>query len=307
MLNRMFFLLLTLCSISLAYIEAKPQAKVHYPLIDDPIDVVIVCHPKDKVTLDDCIDGIKENCNKVRRVIIVSSERLTDKAEWFDERQFPFDKKSIAWTISRGDKERAEKFFHKGLHRTPGWYFQQLLKLYSPFMIPGISSNVLILDADTIFMNPVEFLNESFGGLFSYSSAEEAKPAYFEHAKRLVPGYKRIYPKVYSVCHHMLFQKPILEDLFLQVEEYHKEPFWKAFCLCVDLRKNKGASEYEIYYNFALNHTDQVALRKLKWANSSDIKSKDQFKERGYHFVAFHTYLRENNPFEKFIAKPTPE
>jgi hypothetical protein len=307
MLNRMFFLLLVLCLSSLTYIEAGHQTKILYPLADDPIDVVIVCHPKDTVTLDDCIDGIKENCNKVRRVIVVSSEKLTDKAEWFDERQFPFDKKSIAWTISRGDKAKADKFFHPGLHRTPGWYFQQLLKLYSSFMIPDISSNVLILDADTIFMNPVEFLNESFGGLFAYSSAEEAKPAYFEHAQRLVPGYKRVHPKVYSVCHHMLFQKPILEDLFRTVEQYHEVPFWKAFCLCVDLRKNKGASEYEIYYNFAINHTDQVGLRKLKWTNSSEIKYKDKFKAKGYHFVSFHTYLRENNPFGKFIGQPVNE
>lgn len=300
MINRMFFLLLVLCLNSLGYAKASDQAKIHYELIDDPIDVVIVCHPKDKVTLDDCIDGIKENCNKVRRVIVVSSEKLTDKAEWFDEHQFPFDKKKIALTISRGDKARAEKFFH-GKHRSPGWYFQQLLKLYSPFMIPGISSNVLILDADTIFMNPVEFLNESFGGLFCYSSSEEAKPAYFQHAARLIPGYKKIYPKVYSVCHHMLFQKPVLEDLFRTVEQYHEVPFWKAFCLCVDLRKNKGASEYEIYYNFALNHTDQVALRKLKWTNSSDIYLKNEFKAKGYHFVAFHTYLREN-PLKRLMV-----
>lgn len=277
------------------------QGKIHYPLVDDLIDVVIVCHSKDKMTLGYAIDGIRENCSKIRRVIIVSAEKLTDQAEWFNENQFPFTKTEVGMTIARGSKSRAEKFF-RGMHRSPGWYYQQLLKLYSPLVIPDISSNVLVLDADTIFMNPVEFLNDSSGALFCYNKSEEAKIAYFQHAERLVPGYKRVHSKIYSVCHHMLFQKPILEDLFRTVEEYHEKPFWKAFCLSVDLRKNKGASEFEIYFNFAFNHTDQVELRKLKWANSSNFRQKDEFKKKGYHFVAFHTYLRENQ-FQGTINK----
>ena len=204
MTYRLFFILLFLGS----HLFAHAQNETHYSLNDDLIDVVIVTHPKDKVTLDYCIDGIRENCSKVRRVIVVSSEKLTDKAEWFDENQFPFDKEDIALTIARGDKKKAKDFF-RNKHRSPGWYFQQLLKIYSSFIIPNISSNVLILDSDTIFMNPVEFLNSDNGGLFCVSR-EEAKSAYFKHAQKLVPGYKRIYSGVYSVCHHMLFQKPIL-------------------------------------------------------------------------------------------------
>jgi hypothetical protein len=261
-----------------------------YLLCDDPIDVVIVTHPKDKVTLDECIKGIRENCNKVRRVIVVSSERLTNQAEWFDEKQFPFSLEDVAMTIVRYNKEKRETFFSNPRSHALGWYFQQLLKLYAPFVIPDISSNVLILDSDTLFMNRVEFLNDTFGGLLCFNSAQ-GNPGYFEHAKRLVPGYERIYPEVYSVCHHMLFQKPILEDLFQTVEEYHGTKFWIAFCLCVGT-KNKGASEFEIYFNYALRHTDQAELRPLKWTNSGDLSQKQKFKRKGFHFVSFHSYLR---------------
>jgi hypothetical protein len=274
------------------HLFAYADNKIYYDLVDDPIDVVIVTHPKDKATLDTCIDGIRENGSKIRRVIVVSSEKLTDKAEWFDEGRFPFSKEDVALAIVRGDKKKLEGFF-LGKHRSPGWYFQQLLKLYSPFVIPDISSNVLIIDSDTIFMNPVEFLNDRHGGFFCFSR-EAAKPAYFRHAARLVPGYKRVYRQVYSVCHHMLFQRPILKDLFQTVEKYHKTEFWTAFCLCVDLKENKGASEFEIYYNYALRHTDQVQLRELKWTNSKDLNLMKKFKRQGYHFVSFHTYLREN-------------
>lgn len=289
---RFFFLPLLLLSFSL--VAKGGHEKIQYPLQNDPIDVVIVSHPKDKGTIGECINGIRENCNNIRRVIVVSPEKLTDDAEWFDEKKFPFTKNQIEMTIVHGSKKTAERFFNPKYHRGPGWYFQQLLKLYSPFVIPEISSNVLIIDADTIFMNPVEFLNESFGGFFCFDKKNPAKQPYFDHAKRLVPGYQRIHTDIYSVCHHILFQKPILEDLFHTVEEHHNKPFWKAFCHCVDLRHNKGASEYELYFNFALTHTDQVALRELKWANSSRVNEKEKFKKRGYVFVSFHDYLRKS-------------
>lgn len=268
--------------------------KKTYKLINDPIDVVIVSHPKDKETLDLCINGIRENGFNVRRVIVVSLERLTDNAEWFSENKFPFSKEDIATVLSKGDDEKRDHLL-KTSGRGAGWYFQQLLKLYSPFVIPAISSNVLVIDADTIFMNPVQFLNESFGGLFCVSPYVGKDP-YFKHAERLVPGYQRIYPEVYSVCHHMLFQKAILKDLFRTVENYHHTRFWKAFCSAVDKKVKKGASEYEIYYNFALTHTDQVQIRGLIWTNSAHLGDAPFYKKDSYHFVSFHTYMRDKWP-----------
>lgn len=284
---RFLFFFVFLCFHFFVYGEKK-----HYLLHDEPIDVVIVCHPKDKETLDYCIEGIKANGQQVRRVIIVSSERLTDQAEWFDESQYPFNLNDVVMTIAKGNRERGEEFFR--YHGRPsGWYFQQLLKLYATFVIPDISSNVLVIDADTIFMNPVKFLNKNHGGLFGFNTIEP-KQRYLEHAKRVLPAYKRIHSEVYSVCHHMLFQRAILEDLFQTVEEYHSVPFWVAFCSCVDLNEKKGAaSEYEIYFNYAFTHTDQVNLRKLKWKNDVHLERLDALQASGYHYVSFHSYKRE--------------
>ena len=52
-----------------------------YPLSIEPIDVIIVCHPKDMLTLDLAINGIKENGNNIRRVIVISAEKLSDIAK----------------------------------------------------------------------------------------------------------------------------------------------------------------------------------------------------------------------------------
>lgn len=283
----MVFLLLCI-KISVCAVT-KENKLTEYALLDDWIDVVIVSHPKDKPTLDLCIEGIRENCASIRRVIVVSSEPLSDKAEWFDEANYPFSKEEVALEIGKGSKVIAKTFFAR--NRSLGWYYQQLLKLYAPSVIPDISTNVLIIDADTIFLNPVEFLNEKNGGLFGVSTVRPME-IYFDHAKRLVPDYVRMYPDHYSICHHMLFQKAILDDLFVKVEKYHKKPLWKAFCFCVDIQRG-GASEYEIYFSFALSHSNQPALRLLKWKNSSEIRAIEKFRQEGYHFISFHTYLRK--------------
>lgn len=290
MTKHFLFLFLFLCS-ELCHAKNSGTTKTHYPLRNDPIDVVIPAHIKDKETIDLCISGIRKNCSRVRRVIVVSSERMTPQADWFDEKKFPFSIKDITLAIGRGDLETAKTFFESGGKRNPGWYYQQLLKLYASFVIPDLSSNVLVLDSDTIFLNPVEFLNDKNGGLFC-TNPITAFQMYINHAKRLVPDYKRIYPDKYSVCHHMLFQKPILKELFKVVEKHHHQPFWKAFCACVDLNEG-GASEYEIYYNYALRHTDQVALRPLKWRNTPFLNKLNEFKKHGYHFVSCHAYLRD--------------
>ena len=54
------------------------------------IDVVIPAHKKDVDTLELCIESIRKNVKNVRRVIVVSKEKLTEKAEFYCEEDFPF-------------------------------------------------------------------------------------------------------------------------------------------------------------------------------------------------------------------------
>lgn len=272
-------------------VKIEKSAKKIYPFANDPIDVVIVAHPKDTSTLNLCIEGIKRNCDAVRRVIVVSASCLTTKAEWFNEADYPFTKHDISLRIGRGDEKRTKLFLAlHGRKRGIGWYYQQLLKLYAPYVIPDISSNVLVIDADTIFLNPVNFLTDSHAGLFA--TATKIKDRYINHAKRLVPGYKRANPRFFSVCHHMLFQKPIMDDLFNLVEKHHGKAFWEAFCDCVDLNEG-GASEYEIYYSFAFSMTNQVKIRQLKFANTPYLNQIENYRKKGYHFASFHSYMRD--------------
>lgn len=271
-----------------------PLLAVQFPFSNDPIDVVIPCAAKDRANLELCIEGIRTNGANIRRVIVVSKIPLTNRAEWFSEANYPFSWRDVAIALAKDNLQALELLLREGA-RT-GWYFQQLLKLYAPLIIPGISPNVLILDADVVFLNPVTFLNKHNGGLYNFGT--ENYPHYFTHAARLLPNFKKCFEGYSGICHHMLFQKPAIEALMAEVEQTHNGPFWRSFCHMVDPNEilYAGASEYEIYFNFVFSNTKQVSLRPLQWANltqwSPSRKSKiiSDYKKKGYHYVCFHTY-----------------
>ncbi|HEY5235877.1 MAG TPA: DUF6492 family protein [Rhabdochlamydiaceae bacterium] len=263
-----------------------------YDLKNEPIDVVIPCHPKDTQLLDRCIWGIRANGKNIRRVIVVSSVQITEQAEWFPENAFPFTKDDLLKVIFNNDQNRCNAYASNKNNRT-GWMFQQLLKLYAPFVIPDISSNVLVLDADAVFLKPTAFLTPEGGAYLT--AATEYFACYFEHAQRLIPNFRRV-AKVSGIAHHMLFQRAILEDLLQTIETAHRVPAWQAICACIDMNEIflSPFSEYEIYFNFCLARTKQIKLRQMLWGNVTSLKDVRGKQAQGYTFVTCHSHERKS-------------
>ena len=261
--------------------------KVQYAFSKEPIDVVIPCAPKDKKTLALCIKGIRTHGKNIRRVIVVSKEKLTDEAEWFAEKDYPFSKEDLATEIFWSDQKAAKKFLLKRNSRI-GWIYQQFLKLYAPFVIPEISSNVLVLDADVIFLRPVEFMDEEGRGFLNI--ATEYHPPYFEHMKRLLPDLCRVHTEHSGITHHMLFQKPVLEDLFSLISKRHKMEPWKAICRAIKSKKMPTSclSEYEIYFNFALLRTDQIKIHPWPVIDVYPLRKIEKYRD--YVYITSHEY-----------------
>ena len=92
--------------------DSNPNNKTTYTFSQEAIDVVIPCCAKDRETLNLCIEGIRKFGKNIRRVIVVSNEPLTELAEWFDEKKFPFSKNDIAKEIFQGDASLAEEYLH---------------------------------------------------------------------------------------------------------------------------------------------------------------------------------------------------
>ncbi|MCH9613418.1 MAG: hypothetical protein SP1CHLAM54_04180 [Chlamydiia bacterium] len=240
--------------------------------VSNQIDVVIPSVAKDKQTLNQCIRSIKRYGQNVRRVIVVSPERLTEEAEWFDEKDFPF---------SYADC--------KGKKNPPGWIFQQLLKLYAPITIPGLKKNVLILDSDVIFYKSTKFVTSDGAPIFT--KATEHTKEYFRYIDQLIPGLKRQIPEVSGVAHHMLFQKDTIEALFAEVKQNHGKEPWKAM---IDLFDDKSSlSEYELYFNYTIARGLKHKIRDLAWENSQHPIRSNRYKKKKVNYVAYHSWMRQ--------------
>lgn len=259
------------------------------------IDVVIPAIEKDCYTLNGAIDAARKHIFNIRRVIVVSPERYTDKAEWFDEKDFPFSITDIGNAIGI--------FGGIGEHHRRGWYYQQVLKFYAPFVIPDISNNVLILDADTLFLTDFRPLTEDHKTVFHVWPTGMIFDSYITHMKKTLPSLAHVRKDVNPVVNHMLFQKDKLEDLFHRVEEHHHKPFWQVFCNMIDtsvsLQARKsfmvGASEYTIYFYFMANYyPDLYEIRIPKMENKlPSLKLLDKYRKEGYDIVSCHHYYRE--------------
>lgn len=279
-----------LLSIFILFFNAKAVLeRTVYQFNKEPLDVVIVAHEKDAATLPLVIDGVRNNI-KHRNIIVISQKPLTSKALWFDEAQFPFTKEMIAQEIFK-DHAKAQVFLGHPKTRI-GWIYQQLCKLYALFVIPDISDNVLILDADTIFLRPVRFQKKD--GRPKFTVATEYHRPYFVHMGRLIPGLEKVYKDKSGIAHHMLFQRSIMADLFETISNIHHEEPWKAICHCIDVNEIYGScmSEYEIYFNFACTRTDQVHIRQLKWCNMPlrTFLASDH-RQNKMHYISCHNYL----------------
>ena len=266
-----------------------------YPATAEPIDVVIVAHKKDLLTLDKAITGIKTYGQHIRAVYVVSETKLTDAAEWFDEARFPFTKKALALEIFSGDNEKADVYL-AAPHCRIGWIYQQILKLYAPFIIPGISSNVLILDADTIFLRPVSFMDAE-GNAFFTPGIGEHYGGYFRHGKKLLTRFVRAANS--GIAHHMLFQRALLEHFFAVIRAIHGVEPWKACMRCVDhheLQRSVSSvmSEYELYFHFAVTTLKLPRVRALRWMDMRlNEAAIEQARKDGYHYVSCHSYMQD--------------
>lgn len=266
--------------------------KVHYAFSNDPIDVVIPCHEKDIPGLERAIESVQQYVRGLRRIIVISSKKCTANAEWFDEKLFPFTKKSIAQEIFQSESI-AHNYVNNPKSRI-GWIYQQFLKFFAAYYIPNISSNILIVDADVVFLKPITFLQENGAGLYAVSN--EHHKAYFKHMAQLLPNFKKVFPQHSGITHHMLFQKIVLDDLCKSLYECHHLEPWKAIARTIPVENNtidaSCLSEYEIYFNFVFSRTDQVKIRPLKWKNIFDNthRNKTMLKDKDYDYVAVHIW-----------------
>jgi hypothetical protein len=220
------------------------------------------------------VEYTKKNIIGYRNIYLVCFDPTItiDGCLTINENIFPFNKVTIGNII--------------GNHDRIGWYLQQLIKLYSGFIIYGILENYLVIDSDTYFTRPTSFFSNQ---LPLYNPGTEYHIPYFNHMNKL--HYTLIKCTSDSgISHHMMFQLKFIKELFILVESYHNIEFWKAFLISIDQKDilGSGASEYEIYFNFLhIYHKNEFVVRPLKWENTNRIIDRDDID-----YMSCHWYMR---------------
>jgi len=237
-------------------------------------DIVIPVGPNDIDLTSKVIDCIKHNIFEHRNIYVISYDPNISLSNCIiiNENIFPFNIKTLGEYTNHSPRT--------------GWYLQQLLKLYAGFYIPGILSNYLVIDSDTFFINPTYFFED---GLPLYNIGKQFHKPYFDHMEKLHPSLKK-QNDFSGICHHMLFQRNIILDLFELVEKYTGDVFWRSFMKYLDPENINaaGASEYEIYFNFLLiYHSDKMKIRELKWLDVFQLCYHPEL-----NYISWHHYKR---------------
>jgi hypothetical protein len=244
----------------------------------DLFDIVIPLGSNDVSIIKEQISHTKKNVIGFRNIYIVTNEEID-----FDDKNVIIIKEFFfPFCIENISKMRCNS-------QRSCWYLQQLIKLYSGFVITGILTRYLVIDADTFFLKPTTFVSND-NCLFNFGT-ENHRP-YFTHMSKLHPSFdKQI--NLSGICHHMIFDTTVIRRMFDIVEEYHNQPFWVSFINLVDKNDYEfsGASEYELYFNFVIKFTENYIVRELKWKNVSyPYKNVDD----KLSYVSCHHYMRDS-------------
>lgn len=239
------------------------------------IDVMIPLGLQDLDTFEPCVRSVRSFVRNVRHIYAVSADdpRIAG-VRHLDERAFPFDKQAVQrMTASTG---------------RPGWYLQQLLKLYFQLLHRASLEHLLVVDADTIFLKPCRFMD---GNRPVLNFGDRYEPAFFEHMARLSPQLHRMMAWS-GITHSMLFTRGWLRELHETVEAQHPgKLFWEIYLASIDPESGAlGASEAEIYFNFCLRfHPSELTIRRLNWIAAGDLHA---IAREHPDYVCLHHQLR---------------
>jgi hypothetical protein len=250
-------------------------------------DIVIPLGPNEIERFYQQIEYTKKNIVGFRNIYIITCNTniKCDDCIIIDENIFPF-KNFIS--------SHFEKYNNKSNRN--GWYFQQLLKLYASIYISSILDNYLVIDADVFFLKPIQFIDDE--NKFILSTGNEFHKPYFKHMERIHNTFQKVHKKS-GICHHMIFNKQFVQEIFKIVEEKHNLPFWQVFISLVDEHKKypvnrseSGASEYELYFNYMIkNHSDKIIIRNLNWENISISNFNKNLYNLNFDFISVCAWM----------------
>lgn len=235
----------------------------HHTLQAGLLPVLVPCAAKDQALLPLVLQRLRRFGQALGRIVVVSSQPLCllpegiGPLEWIHDDAFPLTRRDVQQWL--------------GPDAAAGWWWQQLLKLQLLHWRPDLGERLLVWDSESVLMRPLSF--EADGRILLHPASELHAP-YTAHLTTLVPGLQRWHPRLSGITHWMVFHAGVVDDLMTRVQRHWHMPFWQAYLAAVQAawRKQGGASEYDLVFNFALRfHSERYRLRPLKWRVTGDL------------------------------------
>jgi hypothetical protein len=158
-------------------------------------------------------------------------------------------------------KERiSQKLDAANQHRV-GWYLQQFVKI-SAILARKDGDVVLIWDADTVPLKPLEFIDAN--GQLAYYRGEEFRKSYFDFLERAL-GLKRT--QTFSFIAQSLVLRVVwARELFQALEKNAQLPWMDAILSYVDPSEPAGFAEFETLGAWIWHHhRNEIVISDRPW------------------------------------------
>lgn len=249
---------------------------------DGKMDVFILLHRKDMPILPHCMDSVSKYVRpKVDKITIIPDSLSPELAKVLETRDALFLEESRVF--DRFTREDIGPLVIHGKDRS-GWYFQQFLKWeISKFTY---KASYLVVDADTIFVRPVEFIKNN--KYILYRSKQYHLP-YFETYERLF-GYLPKRQKSFIV-NFMVFDKKIVNEIKSKIERKFNKKWYEAILDSIERTVVSSFSEYETYGYFLSQFYPNIFESRANLNLSLTLDS------------LYGKYLLKYLPITKFLAR----
>lgn len=226
-------------------------------------DVLIMVTEKSLGILRSMIPYCRQNI-KAKKIYLVAPARIRHAVEDIHGTFF-VDETMVYPGLTLGKVETIMESI-SGKKERAGWYLQQFLKMAWAYKCEDEA--YIVIDADTIPLNPLYFMNEDGQYLFT-QKIEHHKP-YFDTIDVLFSGDVKRAGDFSFIAEHMIFDRQIMKEMISKIEQdtaLMGDRFFEKILRAIDPFdiNGSGFSEFETYGNYMFKfYNDKVVLRKLR-------------------------------------------
>jgi hypothetical protein len=174
-----------------------------------------------------------------------------------------------------------------------GWIIQQFLKLNADTIVEN--DHYLVVDADTIFLRPLVFIDNA--GRYLVNAHWDYTPIR-KKITALLLGNEKVFQYDF-VCHNMLFSKKVLKSMKQHIEQRFQKSWDQAVLDLLEKEKDglSGFSEYDLYTTYLTEFSGE----KFKFVSNANITVYRNFLDRLEKIMPAYSAMYKSISLHHFV------